>query len=332
MKLVEVKDLRTYFYTDDGTVKAVDGISLSISEGETLGLVGESGCGKSVTALSIMNLVPSPGKIVGGEIYFKERNLLKLSGDEIRKIRGKEISMIFQDPFTSLNPVFTIGEQIGEAIKIHTSRTLSKEEIFNKVVELLKLVELPSPEQYYHYYPHQLSGGMQQRAMIAMALSGSPSLLIADEPTTALDLTIQAQILKLLQSLQARFNMSVILITHNLGIVHDVAKKVMVMYLGKIVESAPTLDLFKNPSHPYTQGLLNAVPRVLIGSKEMRRLYVIPGTIGSPINLPGGCRFYPRCEKRIENCLQEEPPFKEVEAEHFARCWLVLRRSQNEDR
>jgi len=378
-KLLEVKNLKTYFYTDDGIVKAVDGVDFSLGKGDTLGLVGESGCGKSVMALSLIGLVPRPGKIVGGEIYFKNRNLLDIGEEEIRGIRGKEISMIFQDPFTSLNPVFTIGEQIREAVEIHSSgpdcsvrsgaihRTnlfcssplagevrcssdsvspkgigdkgegcsgppaclrqadggATKEQLFNKVVELLKLVELPFPEQYYHYYPHQLSGGMQQRAMIAMALSCNPSLLIADEPTTALDLTIQSQIIKLLQKLQAKLDMSVILITHNLGVVSEIAKSVIVMYLGRMMEYACTDDLFKNPAHPYTQGLLNAIPRVSAESKEGRRLYVIPGTVGSPLNLPSGCRFYPRCEKRIEKCLQEEPPLKEVNANHLARCWLV---------
>ena len=331
-KLLEVKDLKTYFYTDDGIVKAVDGVDFSLGKGDTLGLVGESGCGKSITALSIMDLVPRPGKIVEGKIYFNGRNLPDLDEDETRKIRGKEISMIFQDPFTSLNPVFTIGEQIREVIEIHSGRppvgeagihaTLSKEQVFNRVLELLKLVEFPTPSQYYHYYPHQLSGGMQQRAMIAMALSCSPSLLIADEPTTALDLTIQAQILKLLQKLQARLNMSVILITHNLGIVSEIAKSVIVMYLGRVMEYTFTEDLFKNPVHPYTQGLLNAVPRIY-GNEQVHRLYVIPGTIGSPLNLPPGCRFYPRCEKRIEKCFQEEPPLKEIAANHLARCWLA---------
>ena len=321
-KLLEVKDLRTYFYTDDGIVKAVDGIDFFLDKGDTIGLVGESGCGKSITALSIMNLVPRPGKIVGGEIYFKGKNLLNISEDEIRKIRGKEISMIFQDPFTSLNPVFTIGEQIGEAIEVHSQETLTKEQLFNKVVELLKLAELPSPHQYFHYYPHQLSGGMQQRAMIAMALSSSPSLLIADEPTTALDMTIQVQILKLLKKLQEMLNMSIILITHNLGVVSEIAKKVAVMYLGRIMEYTYAEDLFKNPAHPYTQGLLNAVPRISVGSKEERRLYVIPGTISSPLNLPSGCRFYPRCEKRIQRCL-EEPLVKEIASGHFVRCWLA---------
>jgi len=349
-KLLEVENLRTYFYTDDGIIKAVDGVDFSLDEGETLGLVGESGCGKSVTALSIMNLVPSPGKIVEGKIYFKGRNLLNLDEEETRKIRGNEISMIFQDPFTSLNPVFTIGEQIKEAIEVHssgracsatksskldhyssgppvclsqTSGGATKEQVFNRVVELLKLVELPFPEQYYRYYPHQLSGGMQQRAMIAMALSGNPSLLIADEPTTALDVTIQTQIIKLLQRLQARLNMSIILVTHNLGIVDEIAKSVIVMYLGRIMEYTSTEDLFKNPTHPYTQGLLNAIPGVHSESKEVPRLYVIPGTIGSPLNLPKACRFYPRCEKRMKICLQEEPPLKEVATNHLVRCWLA---------
>jgi len=317
-KLLEVHNLKTYFYTAEGIVKAVDGVDFSVGAGETLALAGESGCGKSITALSILRLVPEPGRSISGEILFRGRDLLKLRDEEIRQVRGKEISMIFQDPFTSLNPVFTVGDQIGEAIKIHSDSNLQQKDIFDRVVKMLALVEMPSPENYFYYYPHQLSGGMQQRAMIAMALSTSPSLLIADEPTTALDLTIQAQILQLLKRLKQRFNMSMILITHNLGIIREVADSIAIMYVGRIVEYTTRDLLFANPLHPYTTGLLNAVPRI----RERRKLYVIPGAIPSPLDLPSGCKFHPRCEKKLEKCDREEPPLKEILPGHLCRCWL----------
>lgn len=319
-KLLEVKNLKTYFYTADGTAKAVDGVWFALDAGETLALVGESGCGKSITALSIVRLVPSPGKIIAGEVFFKDRNLLGLGDEEMRAVRGREISMIFQDPFTSLNPVFTIGNQISEAIKIHHGPSLSKEVLFKKVVQMLEFVELSSPENCFYSYPHQLSGGMQQRAMIAMALSTNPALLIADEPTTALDLTIQAQIISLLKKLQKKFNMAVLLITHNLGIVTEIATHVAIMYLGRIVEYAEVDRLLTNALHPYTRGLLNAVPRV---ASEKKELYVIPGLIPSSLDLPRGCKFNPRCELKIKRCEAEEPLLEEVMPGRFSRCWCA---------
>jgi len=317
-KLLEINNLKTYFNTAEGIVRAVDGVDLSVGAGRTLALAGESGCGKSVTALSVLRLVQHPGKIVGGEIIYKGSELLKLSEDGIRKIRGKEISMIFQDPFTSLNPVFTVGNQIEEAIKVHIPGSAKNREAARRAVEMLSLVELPSPENIYHYYPHQLSGGMQQRAMIAMALATNPSLLIADEPTTALDITIQAQILDLLERLRQKFNMSVMLITHNLGIIDRIADDVAIMYLGRIMECSEKNEFFKTLLHPYTRGLLDAVPKI----REKKKLYVIPGSLPSPLEIPQGCRFNPRCEKKMEICGREEPALKEISPGHTCRCWL----------
>jgi oligopeptide/dipeptide ABC transporter ATP-binding protein len=317
-KLLEVKNLKTYFYTDDGIVRAVDGVDFSLDYGKTLAIAGESGCGKSVTALSILRLVQQPGRITSGEIFYKGRDVLKISDKEMMGLRGKEISMVFQDPFTSLNPVFTIGDQIGEAIKIHSETKTSKEEILKKAIEMLSLVEMPSPGSTIRSYPHQLSGGMQQRAMIAMALSANPSLLIADEPTTALDLTIQAQILDLLERLKEKLGMSMIMITHNLGIIGEIADDVAVMYLGRIVEYSGKEDFFAKPFHPYTAGLMKAVPRV----GEKGELYVIPGNLPSPIDPPPGCKFHPRCVKKMDICVKEEPSLKEISAGHFCRCWL----------
>jgi len=307
-KILEVKNLRTSFFTDDGEVKAVEDISFNVFKGRTLGIVGESGCGKSVTSLSIMRLIQEPpGKIVGGEILYKGKNLVQLSMSEMRKIRGNEISMIFQEPMTSLNPVFTIGNQLCEAIRIH--QNLSKKDQVLKAVEMLKLVGIPSPEQRVNEYPHQLSGGMRQRVMIAMALSCEPHVLIADEPTTALDVTIQAQILELLKELQEKMGMGVILITHDLGVIAEVADDVVVMYAGKVVEQGEVVEVFSNPKHPYTQGLLGSIPSI---NKKKEKLETISGIVPSLLDLPVGCRFQDRCKHVFEKCRQIEPELREV--------------------
>lgn len=313
-KILEVKNLETSFTTDGGVIKAVDQVSFDVFKGKTLGIVGESGCGKSVTSLSIMRLIPNPpGRITGGEILYKGKNLLSLPIHEMRKIRGNEISMIFQEPMTSLNPVFTIGNQICEAIELH--QDLSKKEIRNKAIEMLKLVGIPSPEKRIDEYPHQLSGGMRQRVMIGMALSCNPQVLIADEPTTALDVTIQAQILDLLRDLQDRVGMGIILITHDLGVVAEVAQDVVVMYAGRVVEQGTVRDIFKNPKHPYTRGLLSSIPS--IGKK---RLEAIPGIVPSLLELPQGCRFQERCSFVTEACKGVEPSLREVNPGHSIRC------------
>lgn len=307
--LLEIKNLKTGFKTDDGRFLAVDDISFKLEEGKTLGIVGESGCGKSVTALSIMRLIPNPpGTIEGGEIIFNGRNLLSLSDEEMRKIRGNEIAMIFQEPMTSLNPVFTIGNQIGEAIELH-QKGLSKNQIREKTIDMLKLVGIPEPAQRIDDYPHQLSGGMRQRIMIAMALSCNPHLLIADEPTTALDVTIQAQILELIRKLQKEFNASMILITHDLGVVAETCNDVAVMYAGKIVEYGSVEDIFYRPKHRYTQGLLNSIPHFETGHKR-ERLETIPGLVPSMFKLPKGCRFQDRCKFAQEDCGREQPVLK----------------------
>jgi len=319
-QLIEVKNLHTSFFTPDGEVKAVDGVSLEIAEGKTLGLVGESGCGKSVTALSVMRLVPSPpGKVVGGEILYRGRDLLKLDGEAMRKIRGNEISMIFQEPMTSLNPVFTIGNQIGEAIRLHQG--LGRKETREKTIEMLRLVKIADPEQRIDDYPHQLSGGMRQRVMIAMALSCNPSLLIADEPTTALDVTIQAQILELMKELQQKLGMSLLLITHDLGVVAEQADEVAIMYAGKVVERAKAKEIFDRPLHPYTVGLLNSLPGA--GNNKKKRLDAIPGMVPSPLELPGGCRFRDRCPKAAGICAEAEPELAEKGKEHWAACYFA---------
>jgi len=319
-QLIEVKNLHTSFFTPDGEVKAVDGVSLEIAEGKTLGLVGESGCGKSVTALSVMRLVPSPpGKVVGGEILYRGRDLLKLDGEAMRKIRGNEISMIFQEPMTSLNPVFTIGNQIGEAIRLHQG--LGRKETRQKTIEMLRLVKIADPEQRIDDYPHQLSGGMRQRVMIAMALSCNPSLLIADEPTTALDVTIQAQILELMKELQQKLGMSLLLITHDLGVVAEQADEVAIMYAGKVVERAKAKEIFDRPLHPYTVGLLNSLPGA--GNHKKKRLDAIPGMVPSPLELPGGCRFRDRCPKAAGICAEAEPELAEKGKEHWAACYFA---------
>ncbi len=319
--LLEVHNLRTSFYTHDGVVKAVDGVTFDVKRGEVLGLVGESGCGKSVTAFSILRLVGQPGKIDSGEILFDGRNLLQLSGKEMTQIRGNRIAMIFQQPTSSLNPVFRIGEQIGEVLKIH--QDLGKKAGQARALELLQMVGIPDPERRLAAYPHELSGGMAQRVMIAMGLACVPELLIADEPTTALDVTIQAQILDLMREMRARLGTAIILITHDMGVVAEMADRVAVMYAGQIVEEAATNELFRNPKHPYTQGLLGSIP-VLGEVNEM--LDVIPGNVPNLINLPPGCRFAPRCRARVEHnltkCTAAIPELIPVGVRHTARCWL----------
>src|SRR5215470_6025660 len=296
--LIQVKNLQTSFFTPEGEVRAIDGVSFDVAEGKTLGLVGESGCGKSVTSLSIMRLIPSPpGKIVGGEIRYRGHDLLKLSNEEMRKIRGNEISMIFQEPMTSLNPVFTVGNQIGEAIRLHQG--LGKKQTREKTIEMLRLVKIADPQSRVDSYPHQLSGGMRQRVMIAMALSCNPSLLIADEPTTALDVTIQAQILALMKRLRREYGSS-ILLTHDMGVVSDLAERIIVMYAGGVVEEGPKSAVFRDPQHPYTWGLLGSIPRV--GRPRVARLAAIPGAPPSPLAPPPGCRFEPRCAFSFELC------------------------------
>jgi oligopeptide/dipeptide ABC transporter ATP-binding protein len=326
-KILEVRNLETSFRVEEGTVKAVDDVSFSIYAGKTTGIVGESGCGKSVTSLSIMRLIPSPpGKISGGDILYKGKSLLGLSAAEMRKIRGNEISMIFQEPMTSLNPVFTIGNQIIEAIALH-QRELSSKQCREKAIEMLKIVGIPSPETRIDDYPHQLSGGMRQRVMIAMALSCNPHVLIADEPTTALDVTIQAQILELLRSLQDKVGMAMLLITHDLGVVAEVCDDVIVMYAGKVVEQGPVAEIFKNPRHPYTQGLLNSIPTLSkdpTGKVKKKRLETIAGIVPSLLDLPKGCRFQDRCPHVIDACRPTEPELRVIKPDdhlpHAIRC------------
>jgi oligopeptide/dipeptide ABC transporter ATP-binding protein len=321
--LLEVKDLRTYFNTDEGVSRAVDGVSFSVPRGKTLAIVGESGCGKSVTALSILQLVPEPtGEIRTGSISLDGVDLVKLGEKQMRKIRGNRISMIFQEPMTALNPVFTIGNQLCETIKLH--QQLSSEERKALAVSLLRQVGIPEPEARLKTYPHHLSGGMRQRVMIAMALASKPDLLIADEPTTALDVTIQAQILHLLNELQVQTGMSILLITHDLGVVAQTAHAVAVMYAGKIVEYADVKELYERPLHPYTKGLFAAIPRLGM-TKSAGRLSTIPGQVSSPLNFPAGCRFNPRCQecRNDPKCLNEEPPLVEYFPGHFAACWHI---------
>jgi peptide/nickel transport system ATP-binding protein len=324
--IIEVKGLKTYFYTEEGVVRAVDGVDFTIEPEKTLGVVGESGCGKSVTALSIMGLIQMPpGKIEAGQIlYQRNGNVIDLTkldpkGSEMRSIRGNEIAMIFQEPMTSLNPVFTIGNQIMEAIILH--QRLSKRDARNKAIEMLRAAGLPSPKQQMDEYPHQLSGGMRQRAMIAMALSCNPSLLIADEPTTALDVTIQAQVLDLMNNLRTEFRAAILFITHNLGVIANMADNVVVMYLGRIVEAAPVRDIFHDPRHPYTRGLMNSIPSLATTRKD--RLIPIKGVVPDPFEVPQGCGFEPRCPHAMEICKIEIPPRKEVAPGHVAACWLL---------
>lgn len=317
--ILQVSNLKINFHTEAGVVKAVDGVSFVVNRGETLGLVGESGCGKSVTALSLLRLIPDPpGKIVGGKVLWKGRDLLTLPLPELIKIRGREIGTIFQEPLTSFNPVQPIGPQISEVLEIHTE--LDSLQIRERTLEMLNRVGIAYPKRSYDSYPHELSGGMRQRAMIAMALICQPQLVIADEPTTALDVTIQAQILDLLFELQTEFKMSVLLITHNLGIVAGNAQKVAVMYAGKIVEYAPVKELFKAPLHPYTLGLLASIPKI----NQQEQLIAIPGMIPDPLQLPKGCHFEPRCPKALERCRCEYPQEKEVTPGHRVRCWRYL--------
>jgi oligopeptide/dipeptide ABC transporter ATP-binding protein len=316
--LLEVRDLHTHFETPEGVARAVDGVSFMIRPGRTLGLVGESGCGKSVTALSILRLVTAPGRIVGGSIRYEGRELLGLSEREMRHVRGKEIAMIFQEPMTSLNPVFTIGNQIAEAIRLH--QRLGRAATRARVIESLRLVEIAEPERRADSYPHELSGGMRQRAMIAMALACEPSLLIADEPTTALDVTIQAQILDLLRSLRERLGMAMLLITHDLGIVAEQADDVAVMYAGRIVEQGTMRDVFERPCHPYTVALMDAVGR--LGGAD-RYLKALPGTVPSLLRLPSGCRFRDRCPRAIDQCAAVDPPLEEKAPAHLAACIRV---------
>jgi oligopeptide transport system ATP-binding protein len=316
--LLEVKDLKTYFYTDNGIVKAVDGISYDLDEGETIGLVGESGCGKSVSALSLLRLIPSPpGKIVDGEVLFEGENLLEVDEDEIRHIRGNRIGMIFQEPMTSLNPVLTIERQLTEALELHMR--MDHRAARNRAIELLEMVGIPSAASRINDYPHQFSGGMRQRVMIAMGLSCNPKLLLADEPTTALDVTIQAQILEIMARLSREFGTAVIIITHNLGIIARYAHRVNVMYAGKIVESSTSHEVYGNPKHPYTLGLLKSVPRLDRVRKD--RLEPIEGFPPDLLHPIPGCSFYPRCHYRVDKCQQEEPPLMLVGEKHYSACW-----------
>ncbi len=317
--LLEVKDLRTHFYTQDGVVHAVNGISYYLNEGETLGIVGESGCGKSVGVLSLMRLIPMPpGKIVDGQVLFQGRDLMRISDEEMRSVRGNKIAMIFQDPMTSLNPVLTIGRQVSEALELHMG--MSKREARQRTIELLEMVGIPMAASRVDDYPHQFSGGMRQRVMIAMALSCNPQLLIADEPTTALDVTIQAQIVDLVKELRDEIGMAIIWITHDLGVVAGLANRVAVMYAGYIVEEAEVKDLYKDPRHPYTLGLLGSLPR--LDEARRRRLTSIEGLPPDLIELPKGCPFYERCSYRIDHCQVENPPLELVAPNHKAACWV----------
>lgn len=320
-KILEVRDLKTYFYTDDGVVKAVDGVDFDVRRGEIVALVGESGCGKSVTSFSIMQLVGVPGKIVGGEVRFKGQDLLQFPESQMRLIRGDQLSMIFQQPTACLNPVFRVGDQIAEVLQIH--RGMDKKAGRAKAVQLLRTVGIPEPEKRIQAYPHELSGGMAQRVMIAMALACEPELLIADEPTTALDVTIQAQILDLMRELQGKLGASIILITHDMGVVAEMAARVSVMYAGRVVEQTSVNTLFDNPLHPYTHGLLSSIP---VMGVVKNRLDTIPGAVPNLIDLPPGCKFAPRClarlERNLEICTEREPDLIEYEPDHKVRCWL----------
>ncbi len=319
--ILEVRGLKTYFYTEDGVVKAVDGVDFAVKPGEVLGLVGESGCGKSVTSFSILRLVSPPGKIVDGQVLFEGKDLLKMSETEMIEMRGNRISMIFQQPQSSLNPVFMVADQVAEVMQIH--QNLDKKQSWDRAVELLRLVGIPDPEKKARSFPHEMSGGQAQRVMIAMALALNPQLLIADEPTTALDVTIQAQILDLMRDLRTRMGTSVILITHDLGVIAEMADRVAVMYAGRIVEQTDVSSLFEKPLHPYTQGLIGSIP---ILGKVADRLDVIPGSVPNLVNLPPGCRFAPRCRARVEHqlkiCTEVEPELEAVLPGHSVRCWL----------
>jgi oligopeptide/dipeptide ABC transporter ATP-binding protein len=320
--IVSVENLKTYFYTEDGTVPAIDGVSFEVKRGETLAIVGESGSGKSVTSLSIMRLIPQPpGKIVNGDIKFNGESLLIKTEKEMRSIRGNRISMIFQEPMTSLNPVYKIGDQISESIIIHQKK--SKKEALAEAINLLNLVGIPEPERRINQYPHELSGGMRQRVMIAIALACQPELLIADEPTTALDVTIQNQILQLMKTLKQKINMSIMLITHDLGVVAEMADNVVVMYAGQVVEQGDVYTIFENPKHPYTEGLLKSMPSA---EKRIGKLYAIEGVVPNPLNLPSGCRFAARCEYATALCYDEMPEIQKIGNEEAVRCWKYTHR------
>jgi peptide/nickel transport system ATP-binding protein len=317
--LLEIRGLKTHFATDDGMVQAVDGVDLVIGRGETLGLVGESGCGKTVTALSVLKLIAMPpGRIVAGQILWQGRDLVPLSNADMNDVRSKEIAIIFQEPMTSLNPVYTVGEQIAEVVRRHEG--LGRRAALAKTVDMLKLVQIPNPQRRVHDYPHQFSGGMRQRVMIAMALSCNPKLLIADEPTTALDVTIQAQILELLGDLKSRFGMAIMLITHAMGVVAETAQRVAVMYAGKVIEEASVEQLFGRPRHPYTQGLIRSIPRVDRAATHKTRLEAIGGVVPSLLNPPPGCRFAPRCRFAAAVCREAVPPLREIAAHHKVAC------------
>ncbi|WP_308418996.1 ABC transporter ATP-binding protein [Virgibacillus oceani] len=317
-KMLEITNLKTYFHGDDGVVKAVDGVTITVNKGETVGVVGESGCGKSVTSLSVMRLLhDTPGEIVDGSITFEGKSLLDLSEKEMRMIRGNEIAMIFQEPMTSLNPVYKIGKQLEEVIKLHLH--YDKKEARNHAVNMLKLVGLPRAEDVVNEYPHQLSGGMRQRVMIAMAMACNPKLLIADEPTTALDVTIQAQILDLMRKLRDESERSIMLITHDLGVVAEMCDRVVVMYAGEVVEEADVLSIFENPKHPYTKGLLGSVPKL---GQDLEKLDSIPGNVPTPANMPKGCKFAPRCEFAMDVCWKKDPSLLATNGNHTCRCWL----------
>jgi peptide/nickel transport system ATP-binding protein len=319
--LLDIRGLQTHFATDNGMVRAVDGVDIAIGRGETVGVVGESGCGKTVTAMSVLKLIAMPpGKIVGGQILWQGRDLIPLESDELDDIRTKEIAMVFQEPMTSLNPVYTIGDQIAEAVRKHEK--LSRREGLDRTIEMLRLVQIPNAEKRVGDYPHQFSGGMRQRVMIAMALSCSPKLLIADEPTTALDVTIQAQILELLSDMKSRFGMAVMLITHAMGVVAETAQRVVVMYAGRVVEEAPVDELFANPRHPYTQGLIRSIPHIGAAAMSKKRLEAIPGVVPSLITPPPGCRFAPRCRYAMPACRQAIPQLRDVGGGHKVACIL----------
>ncbi|MCD1159183.1 ABC transporter ATP-binding protein [Peribacillus frigoritolerans] len=317
-KLLEISNLKTYFFSDKGPVPAVNGVDLYINKGETLGVVGESGCGKSVTSLSIMRLLTdTPGKVIDGSIRFEGKDLLSLSENEIREVRGNEIAMIFQEPMTSLNPVYKIGQQIGEAVQLHLK--YDKKKAREHVIKMLKLVGIPRAEEIIDEFPYQLSGGMRQRIMIAMAMSCDPTLLIADEPTTALDVTIQAQILELMRKLKEEKGTAIMLITHDLGVVAEMCDRVVVMYAGKVVEEADILEIFENPKHPYTKGLLNSVPKM---GQKTNRLESIPGNVPIPTNMPKGCKFAPRCSQAMDICQEQDPDLLQIAEGHQCRCFL----------
>lgn len=323
--LLKIDNLKTYFYTSKGVVPAVDGVDIDIPKGKIVGIVGESGCGKSMTAMSVINLIQKPGKIVEGSITLEGKDLTKMDKKDLRKVRGNEIAFIFQEPMTSLNPVYTVGRQVREAILLH-HKDVSKEEAKKRVIEIFKQVGIPEAEKRYNSYPHQLSGGLRQRVVIGMAMVCNPKLLIADEPTTALDVTIEAQILKLMKKLQKENGTSIMMITHNLGIVAETCDMVYVMYAGKVMEKASTVELFKNTSHPYTEGLMKSIPTI---TSDKTELYSIKGMVPNLLKLPKGCRFCPRCDKATKRCHEEEPQLYKVKEGHYSRCFLYEGEDEN---